>query len=221
MVMKRLYKLFVVLISVLALSCGMMSPMAQEKKKDPDDRPYNPMEPVISMKTSMGEIKFVLFASSVPATVENFIQYVSDKFYDGTIFHRVIPGFVIQGGGFTRDMKQKKTRAPIRNEANRSGSNELGSLAMARTNDPHSATSQFFINLKDNNFLDFSKETVQGWGYTTFARVIEGMDVVRKIAQVKTGDHGRYQDVPVEPVIIERMTIESYGGKPPAGQGGS
>jgi peptidyl-prolyl cis-trans isomerase B (cyclophilin B) len=160
--------------------------------------------PKVSIETTMGTIVVELFADKAPETVANFMEYVNDGFFDGTIFHRVIPGFMIQGGGFTADMSQKATRDPIRNEANNGLSNEVGTLAMARTPNPHSATAQFFINVKHNRFLDFQSETQQGWGYAVFGRVVEGMDVVKAIEQVPTGTHGMHQDVPVEPVVMTR-----------------
>ncbi|MBD3584168.1 peptidyl-prolyl cis-trans isomerase [Salinimonas sp. HHU 13199] len=162
---------------------------------------------MVTLKTNFGDIKLELFEDKAPKTVENFISYVKDGFYDNTIFHRVIDGFMVQGGGFTEDMDQKKTNAPIENEANNGVANEKGTVAMARTNDPHSATSQFFINVKDNDFLNFTSESVNGWGYCAFAKVVEGMDVVEKIKDVRTGSHGFHQDVPVEPVIIEKAEL--------------
>ncbi|WP_139349839.1 peptidylprolyl isomerase [Thioalkalivibrio denitrificans] len=161
--------------------------------------------PKVSIETSKGTIVVELYADKAPETVANFMQYVNDGFYDGTIFHRVIPGFMIQGGGFTPDMSQKPTRDPIRNEANNGLSNEPGTLAMARTPNPHSASAQFFINVKHNRFLDFQSETQQGWGYAVFGRVVEGMDVVQDIENVPTGNHGMHQDVPVEPVVMTRV----------------
>lgn len=162
---------------------------------------------MVTLKTNFGDIKLELFEDKAPKTVENFISYVKEGFYDNTIFHRVIDGFMVQGGGFTEDMDQKKTNAPIENEANNGVANEKGTVAMARTNDPHSATSQFFINVKDNDFLNFTSESVNGWGYCAFAKVVEGMDVVEKIKDVRTGSHGFHQDVPVEPVIIEKAEL--------------
>ncbi len=162
---------------------------------------------MVTFKTNYGDFTLELFADKAPATVENFLGYVKDGFYDGTIFHRVIDGFMIQGGGFTEDMDQKATKAPIQNEANNGVSNEAGTIAMARTNDPHSATAQFFINIKDNDFLNHTSESVNGWGYCAFGKVTEGMDVVEKIKNVKTGSHGFHQDVPVEPVIIEKAVV--------------
>ncbi|MDX3774296.1 peptidylprolyl isomerase [Chromatiaceae bacterium AAb-1] len=159
---------------------------------------------MISLHTNYGTIKLKLFADKAPATVENFISYVKDGFYDNTIFHRVINGFMIQGGGFTAEMEQKETKAPVKNEANNKVANTKGTIAMARTNDPHSATCQFFINVADNDFLNFSSESGSGWGYCVFGEVAEGLDVVDTIKKVATGRHGMHADVPVKPVIIER-----------------
>ena len=156
---------------------------------------------MVVMETSHGDITLEFFPEEAPVTVENFLQYVDDEFFDGTIFHRVIPGFVIQGGGFDQDMRQQETRAPIRNEADNGLKNRRGSLSMARTQQVDSATSQFFINLADNAFLDHSE---RDFGYAVFARVSEGMDVVDQIAGVATGSHGMHQDVPREPVVVKR-----------------
>ena len=162
---------------------------------------------MVTFKTNHGDITLELYADKAPKTVENFLSYVQDGFYDNTIFHRVIDGFMIQGGGMTPDMEQKETKAPIENEANNGVANEAGTIAMTRTNDPHSATAQFFINVKDNDFLNFSSESMNGWGYCAFGKVTEGMDVVEKIKNVKTGNYGYHQDVPVEAVIIEKAVI--------------
>lgn len=162
---------------------------------------------MVTFQTNHGDITLELYADKAPKTVENFLSYVKDGFYDNTIFHRVIDGFMIQGGGFTADMEQKDTKAPIDNEANNGVTNEAGTVAMARTNDPHSATAQFFINVKDNDFLNFSSESMNGWGYCVFGKITKGMDVVEKIKNVKTGNKGYHQDVPVEAVIIEKTII--------------
>lgn len=162
---------------------------------------------MVTFKTNFGDITLELFEDKAPKTVENFLSYVKDGFYDNTIFHRVIGGFMIQGGGFTVDMDQKDTKDTIENEANNGVANEKGTIAMARTNDPHSATAQFFINVNNNDFLNHTSESVNGWGYCAFGKVTEGMDVVEKIKSVKTGSHGYHQDVPVEPVIIEKAII--------------
>ena len=164
---------------------------------------------MVILHTNFGQIKFKLDIEKAPTTVKNFLNYAEKGFFDNTIFHRVINNFMIQGGGFTVDMEQKETDAPIKNEANNGLSNKTGTIAMARTQEPHSATGQFFINVNDNDFLDFKHESVQGWGYCVFGEVVEGMDVVEKIKMVKTGNHGYHQDVPVEPVIIEKAEIIS------------
>jgi len=163
---------------------------------------------MVTLHTSMGDITLELDAEKAPKTVANFLQYARDGFYDGTIFHRVISNFMIQGGGMTADMAQKETRAPVENEANNGLKNKCGTIAMARTNDPHSATAQFFINVTDNGFLDHTAPTAQGWGYAVFGRVTAGMDVVEKIKAVATGSKGFHQDVPKEAVTIERVTVE-------------
>jgi len=161
----------------------------------------------VLMTTTVGPITLELDADNAPKTVENFLSYVSNGFYDGTIFHRVIDNFMIQGGGFDADMSQKETGAPIENEANNGLKNLRGSIAMARTQDPHSATAQFFINVKDNDFLNHTGENMQGWGYAVFGKVAEGEDVLDKIRCVQTGSQAGHQDVPVEPIIIESVTI--------------
>lgn len=158
--------------------------------------------PQVLMETAEGEILIELFEDKAPKTVENFLSYVDEKFYEGTIFHRVINNFMIQGGGFDFSMQQKPTHDPIENEANNGLKNELGTLAMARTMDPHSATAQFFINVKDNAFLNHSAPTMDGWGYCVFGKVVEGMDVVEKIKKVRTGSYGPMDDVPKEPISI-------------------
>ena len=162
---------------------------------------------MIKMQTNHGTITIELNEEEAPITCANFKQYVEDGFFDGTIFHRVINGFMIQGGGFEPGMSQKDTRANIENEANNGLKNEAGTLAMARTPDPHSASSQFFINVKDNDFLNFTSETSNGWGYCVFAKVTDGMDVVDKIKEVDTGSKGGHQDVPTEDVVIEKVEI--------------
>jgi peptidyl-prolyl cis-trans isomerase B (cyclophilin B) len=160
---------------------------------------------MIIIKTSMGEMKVELFDQAAPKTVSNFLQYVDDKHYDGTIFHRVIPGFMIQGGGFSADFSEKATREPVVNEAANGQKNKRGTLAMARTSDIDSATAQFFINVVDNGFLDHKAKTVQGFGYCVFGKVTEGMDVADRIAAVKTGNRGHYDDVPVQNVVIHSI----------------
>lgn len=162
---------------------------------------------MITLHTNFGDIVIELNPEKAPKTCANFLSYARDGFYEGTIFHRVIDGFMVQGGGFDKNMQQKPVKAPIENEADNGLKNEKYTLAMARTMDPHSATAQFFINVKDNSFLNFSGKNAQGWGYAVFAKVTEGTDVVDKIKGVKTGSKGMHQDVPVEPVIIEKVTV--------------
>ena len=162
---------------------------------------------MIRMQTNHGAIVLELDAQKAPKTVANFLAYAKEGFYDGTIFHRVIAGFMIQGGGFSPGMKQKPTRAPIENEAVNGLRNNRGTIAMARTNDPHSASSQFFINLVDSDFLNFTAPTPRGWGYCVFGRVVEGMDVVDKIKAAATGTRAGHQDVPVDDIVIERVEV--------------
>jgi peptidyl-prolyl cis-trans isomerase B (cyclophilin B) len=162
---------------------------------------------MIKLHTNHGVIGINLFEDKAPLTAANFTQYVKDGHYDNVIFHRVISNFMIQGGGFEPGMKEKATRASIKNEADNGLSNKFGTIAMARTNEPHSASAQFFINVKDNDFLDHSSKTAQGWGYTVFGEVVEGLDIVEKIKAVATGSKGGHQDVPLEDVIIERAEI--------------
>src|SRR5207249_2105636 len=164
--------------------------------------------PVVLMSTSMGEVKIELYEKEAPETVKNFLAYVNDKFYDGTIFHRVIPGFMVQGGGFTAAMEQKPTKPPIKNEAGNGLKNDTGTLAMARTSDPDSATAQFFINVKNNGFLN-KESAADKVGYAVFGKVVEGMDVVKKIEQVKTASKGPHQNVPVDPVTIKSAKVVS------------
>ena len=174
-------------------------------------------DPQVELNTSAGSVVIELYPDKAPKTVENFLQYVKDGFYNGTIFHRVIAGFMIQGGGFTPDFKQKPTRAAIRNEAETGLKNTTGTIAMARTSDPHSATAQFFINVADNAMLDFKFPTEQGYGYCAFGKVIKGMDIVERIAKVATGPGpAPHQDVPVKPIVIESARIVDAGAKPEA-----
>jgi cyclophilin family peptidyl-prolyl cis-trans isomerase len=163
--------------------------------------------PMIEMKTSLGPITIELYPEKAPKSVENFLQYVKDGFFKGTIFHRVIPGFMAQGGGFTTEFQQKDTREPVRNEADNGLKNTRGTLAMARTQNPHSATAQFFVNVADNGFLDHTAPNTRGWGYAVFGKVVKGMDVVDAIVQVPTGDRGPFQNVPITPVVIEDARI--------------
>lgn len=162
---------------------------------------------MITLHTNFGDIVVELDFERAPITANNFKQYAADNFYNGTIFHRVIDGFMIQGGGFDKNMQEKATRAPIINEADNGLTNDIYTLAMARTMDPDSASSQFFINVKDNSFLNHTAKTTQGWGYCVFGKVVEGTDVVDAIKSVPTTSHGFYQDVPVDPVLIERVTV--------------
>ncbi len=193
-----------VLIAATVALSHMQEPGAKENPT-PSAEKGNAM--IVDMQTSEGNIVIELYPDKAPETVANFVQYARDGFYDGTIFHRVIPGFMIQGGGFGPDMNQKPTREPIKNEADNGLKNEAGTLAMARTPDPNSASSQFFINAKDNGFLNYSNPTPQGWGYCVFGKVTEGMDVVQKIEHVKTTNRAGHQDVPEEPVVIEKVTV--------------
>ena len=163
--------------------------------------------PKVEMETSKGKIVIELYPDKAPETVKNFLNYVDTKYYNGTIFHRVIPNFMIQGGGFTSDMKQKSAGAPIKNEADNGLKNDRGTIAMARTGDPHSATAQFFINSVNNDFLNHKSKTQQGWGYVVFGKVISGMDVIDAISSVKTVTRGNYRDVPSETIEIRRAVV--------------
>ncbi len=182
------------LVTALAILAAVVPGDAQETAKG---------NPKVVLDTSKGKIVIELFADKAPQTVQNFLAYVDAKFYDGTIFHRVIPSFMIQGGGFTADMNQKPTNDPIKNEADNGLENQRGTIAMARTSDPDSATGQFFINGVDNDFLNFKSKTPQGWGYAVFGKVVDGIEVIDAISAVKTGTSGMYSDVPVEPVVIK------------------
>ena len=187
--------------TIAALALGSISTAA------PSAQAAEPERPRATFETSHGSFVLELDRDSTPETVANFLTYVRDGFYEGTIFHRVIAGFMIQGGGFTPEFQQSKTRATIRNEADRGGKNDRGSIAMARTSDPHSATAQFFINAVDNDFLNHRGRTPQGWGYVVFGRVVEGMDTVDRIAALETGSRGSFQDVPRETVVIQKTRI--------------
>lgn len=185
-------------ISIMALICGLTiaaSPVSAEQNT------------MVEMSTSKGVIKIELFDKDAPDSVKNFVDYVEKGFYDGLIFHRVIPGFMVQGGGFEPGMNQKETGPQIKNEANNGIKNEIGTLAMARTPDPHSASSQFFINVADNEFLNFKSESPQGWGYAVFGKVVEGMDVVESMTSVETGQSGPHGDVPKEDIVIESAKV--------------
>ncbi len=163
--------------------------------------------PVVTMTTSLGDVRIELFAEQAPITSQNFLDYVNDKFFDGLIFHRVIAGFMIQGGGFDSEMQQKAGKSAIKNEAANGLKNKTGTIAMARTQVVDSATSQFFINLKDNDFLDHQNKSAQGFGYAVFGQVVEGMEVVRNIEKVNTGNRGLHENVPVEPVVIQSIRV--------------
>ena len=179
-----------------------------EQPTQPQTSGVNKSMTNVKMETSKGTIMLALDAEKAPLTVANIEAYIKDGFYDGLVFHRVIPNFMIQGGGMNADMSEKSDkRTPVKNEANNGLKNDRGTLAMARTNDPHSASSQFFINLKDNDFLNHTSESAAGWGYAVFGTVTEGMDVVDEIAKVKTGNNGYHGDVPLEPITIKAMTI--------------
>jgi cyclophilin family peptidyl-prolyl cis-trans isomerase len=189
----------------MLLTFVMLTPFATAKEPVMNESTKNP---VVIFETNLGNIHIELYPEKAPITVQNFIAYVQDGFYEGTIFHRVIPNFVVQGGGFDENFQQKKTRENIKNEADNGLKNLRGSLSMARTPNPDSASSQFFINLKDNDFLDFKSKTQQGWGYAVFAQVIEGMDVVDAMAAKPTGNRGMHQDVPKENIMILRAYLQ-------------
>ena len=191
--MKNIIK-YLVITTIIFLNSGANAEMTTNTK--------------IIIKTTSGDIKIELYDDKAPITSENFKKYIESGYFTDTIFHRVIKDFMIQGGGFTTEMNEKDSMPPIQNEANNGVSNARGTIAMARTPDPHSASSQFFINLKDNNFLDFTAETSQGWGYCAFGKVFEGMDILDKIALVDTGSYGAHQDVPKEPITINEIIIE-------------
>ena len=191
-------------ISMTVLS-GVALAHAADPPKSPTPAPGK--APTVVIKTSMGEIKVELYPDKAPISVKNFLDYTEAKQYDGTVFHRVIPQFMIQGGGFTPDMQQKPTKAPIKNEAGNGLKNTNGTIAMARTGVVDSATSQFFINTKDNAFLDHRDDTPAGYGYTVFGKVVSGMDVVKKIEAVPTANKGPHQNVPTTPVVIESVRV--------------
>lgn len=205
--MKRFFTFLFVLMLGLA-GCGGSNAEEKTADKAAEQSHSGGKMPTILIETTKGNIKVELDAAAAPKTVENVLAYVNEGFYDGTIFHRVIPGFMIQGGGMNPDMSEKADkRAPVENEADNGLKNERGTIAMARTMDPHSASSQFFINVKDNDFLNFRAKTPQGWGYAVFGKVTEGMDVVDAIVSVKTGNHGPHGDVPVEPIIMNKVSV--------------
>ncbi len=195
----------------LLLSLCLLLPVLAAAETEIETQPPEAQtteNPTVILHTNHGAITLELFEEQAPLSVANFLEYARDGHYDGTLFHRVISNFMVQGGGFDTDFQQKPTREPIENEADNGLSNERGTLAMARTNDPHSATAQFFINVTDNDFLNHrSTASGQTWGYAVFGRVVDGMDVVDTIREVDTGRRGMHQDVPVEDVIIERVEI--------------
>lgn len=197
--MKRFAGLF------MAITVGL-APATGFTQDDPANKGANMV--TVTMETSKGVITLELDKEKAPESVENFIAYAKSGHYDGTIFHRVIPQFMVQGGGFDTDMNQKATNPPIKIEADNGLKNTRGTVAMARTNDPNSATSQFFINLKDNDFLNHTSPTPQGWGYAVFGKVTDGMDVVESIENVATANKSGHQDVPVTEVIIEKVTVQ-------------
>ncbi len=201
--MKTFHYIFLALLLTLS-GCGNAAPDAETSAKS--------SKPQIKMVTNMGELIIELEPEVAPKTVENFLRYVNEGYYNGTIFHRIINGFMIQGGGFTQEYTKKQTHAPIQNEADNMLRNKIGTIAMARTGDPHSATSQFFINVANNNSLDFRERTQRAWGYTVFGRVVKGIKVVEKIKAVPTGSGGPFnRDAPLKPVIIESVMLINKG----------
>lgn len=185
-----------ILLAVLMLAIIAGTSMGQESAVS---------NPQVVMETSKGDIVLELYLDKAPLTVKNFLDYIDAGFYSGTVFHRVIPGFMLQGGGFSRDMQKKSTLIPVKNEAFNGLKNDRGTIAMARTQDPHSASSQFFINTVDNAFLNYKSQTTAGWGYAVFGKVIKGMEVVDAISKVQTGTQGRFRDVPKTPVEIIKV----------------
>jgi cyclophilin family peptidyl-prolyl cis-trans isomerase len=205
-IMKKILALISVITALTLSGCANQSEdTAEETAKAPAATEQAPVH--VTMETSMGTIKLELYPDKAPKSVENFLSYANEGHYDGTIYHRVISNFMIQGGGFTPEMQQKPVHTPIENEAGNGLLNTRGTVAMARTGDPHSATSQFFINVVDNAFLNFKNPQGKDWGYAVFGKVTEGMDVVDKIRQTPTGMSGRFRDVPKTPVIINKVTI--------------
>jgi len=191
---------------ILAAAVGLLPVTGYSQDDQSNAKGANMVK--VTMETSKGVITLELDSEKAPVSVENFVKYAKAGHYDGTIFHRVIPGFMIQGGGFDTDMKQKDTNPPIKIEADNGLKNTKGTVAMARTSDPNSATSQFFINIADNAFLDHTSPTQQGWGYAVFGRVTDGMDIVDSIEKVKTGNNYGHENVPLEEVTIRKVTIE-------------
>jgi peptidyl-prolyl cis-trans isomerase B (cyclophilin B) len=207
------------LLVCLSVLLGTTAAVAQKAQPPKPQKPAQapapaPAHPRVVLETSKGNIVVELYQDKAPKTVKNFLDYAKAGFFDGTIFHRVIPSFMIQGGGFTPDMTEKPTRPSIQNEADNGLGNERGTLAMARTRDPNSAGAQFFINLKDNSPLNHTAKTLDGWGYAVFGRVVEGMDVVDAIAVVPTTSKGMYDDVPAQPVVIKKARLVPAAAKP-------
>ena len=206
--MTRFYAFLTTLLLGAALvTTGCGAKEAGKQKASTQPAAGQKANPKVMIETSMGNITIELLARDAPVSVKNFLDYVNAGFYNGTVFHRVIPGFMIQGGGMLPDMTEKSTGKPIMNEANNGLKNLRGTLAMARTGDPHSATSQFFINVADNAFLDHRSESFEGWGYTVFGKVIGGMEVADAIAAVPRGNLGMHEDVPQTPVIMKRVSL--------------
>ena len=201
---------FLAILIALSLSFSSHAAGKPKKKEKTPVTSTAPSAPHVKLHTSLGDIVIKLDKEKAPVSVENFLAYVKDGHYDGTIFHRVIPGFMAQGGGFTEKWDQKPTKAPIKNEADNGLLNKRGTIAMARTSDPQSATAQFFINYADNAFLDYKSPTPSGWGYAVFGEVVQGMDVVDKMATVPTGRGGPMPtDVPKTPIVIQKATVEA------------
>ena len=204
--MKRFLGLFLLSLFVLT-GCNSNTGSSTEETTQLPSGDTTMSNPKIKFETSLGEFTAELYPEKAPKSVENFLSYVNAGFYDGTIYHRVIPGFMIQGGGMNPDMSEKSNNAPIENEADNGLSNETGTLAMARTGDPHSATSQFFVNASDNTFLNHTAKNQQGWGYAVFGKVTDGLDIVKAIEAVKTGNNGGHGDVPLEAVVMNKVTV--------------
>lgn len=202
-----LHMLLPALLAVSVSACAAQKEPKAETAPAAQPTATTSSMPRVTLSTNMGDIVVELNPEKAPLSSANFIEYVQSGQYNGTIFHRVIDNFMIQGGGFDVNMQEKPTRAPIQNEANNGLKNSRGTIAMARTGEPHSASSQFFINVKDNAFLDHTSPTPQGWGYTVFGQVVEGMDVVDKIKVVQTGNMGGHQNVPTQPIVINQAVL--------------
>jgi cyclophilin family peptidyl-prolyl cis-trans isomerase len=214
-------KYFFTFVAALFFATSTLLSQESSAKMETPPKLTPPPSPVVVMETSMGTVEIELYPEHAPKTVANFLSYVNEKYFDGTIFHRVINTFMIQGGGFTKGLKEKETKPPVENEADNGLKNDVGTIAMARTNDPHSATSQFFINVKDNASLNFTAKTPQGWGYCVFGKVTSGMETVNKIKAVKTETkqfetHGQkvpFQDVPTQQVVIKSVRLKEQKAK--------